>query len=60
MTVNVENYIPGTSGVPPWVGPGGVGVDGGVGPFFFPAKYQITKPTTMTATMSQKRVIKIN
>jgi len=55
MTVNVENYIPGNSG-----GIGGVGVDGGVGPFFFPAKYQITKPTTTTATIIQKRVIKIN
>jgi len=55
MTVNVENYIPGTSG-----GIDGVGVDGGGGPFFFPAKYQITKPTTTTATIIQKRVIKIN
>ena len=50
--VNVENYKPGTSG-----GIGGVGVDGGVGPFFFPAKYQITKPTTITATIIQKRVM---
>jgi len=63
--VNVDNYKPGTSG-----GIGGVGADGGgggggggggvggtSGPFFFPAKYQITKPTTITATIIQKRVI---